>query len=438
MRRPLQVCSVVVVLGALLGTLVVASPAGAQETVTYYEHVLPILQQNCQSCHRSDGQNVMGVVAPMPLMTYEDTRPWARSIAQKVETREMPPWYATEPVGVFANERRLGEAEIETIVTWANAGAPAGDRAMAPPPRVFAEERSGGWLLGTPDFVVTMEPFHVGDDVYDVQPAIPTKIPDGLIPEDGLWVRGWEAHAGINGDKVHHLCLGVTAPGSDGAATEVVDEGAAAASGGLGLGCVAPGTEGHMLSEGWALFIEPGSSVNFAVHYNKEPGPGTGFNNQAEVGFHVAKAPIKYEYKSAQTGNFGHMIPAHREHYRIGTAHRFGEDTYIANWWPHAHLRATATRVTATYPDGTKELLLEIPAYDQGWQETYWYREPKLFPKGTIVDTSFWYDNTSERGFRFGFDADRAVGHGLRTNDEMMFNFYGYAVAPESKSSSEN
>ena len=126
-------------------------------------------------------------------------------------------------------------------------------------------------------------------------------------------------------------------------------------------------------------------------------------------------------------GNFGHMIPAHRERYRIGAAHRFEEDTYIVNWWPHAHLRASASRVTATYPDGTRELLLEIPAYDQGWQETYWYKQPRLLPKGTVVETSFWYDNTSERGIRFGFDAGRAVGHGLRTNDEMMFNFYGYA-----------
>ena len=270
--------------------------AGAQETVTYYGDVLPILQQHCQSCHRSGGQNVTGVVAPMSLMTYETTRPWARAIAQKVETHEMPPWYATEPAGVFANERRLTEVEIETIVAWVDAGAPAGDSAKAPPPRVFADTRNGGWLLGVPSFVVRMEPYYVGDDVYDVQPGIRVRIPDEVIPETGLWVHGWEAHTGINGERIHHLCLGVTAPGEELAADgEIVDEGAAAVAGALGLGCVAPGTEGHMLPAGWGVFIARGSSVNFGVHYSKEPGPGTGFASRAEIGLYVTKEPVKYE-----------------------------------------------------------------------------------------------------------------------------------------------
>ena len=116
-----------------------------------------------------------------------------------------------------------------------------------------------------------------------------------------------------------------------------------------------------------------------------------------------------------------------------GAGRMLEKDTYVANLWPHAHFRGTAARYTATYPDGTQELLLDVPKWQQGWQETYWYNEPKLLPKGTMIDVSFWYDNTSENGLRKGFSADRSLGHAPRTNDEMMLGFLGYAeeVEPE-------
>ena len=425
-------------LGVLLAITVLAvvsvGPVYAgQDAVTYYEDVLPILQENCQSCHRPSGKNITGVVAPMSLMTFEETRPWARAIARKVEAHEMPPWYASAPVGVFDNERRLTDQEVDTIVAWVNAGAPGGDRALSPAPRVFPEEASGGWTLGKPDFVVSMEPFLVGDDVYDLQPSFSVAIPDEFIPEEGLWVRGWEGRAGANGNLVHHMCSSVQSPGAevvDDEEAQAEDEGATADRGGS-LGCIASGTEGRLLPDGWGLFIERGSSVRFGMHYNKPAGPDTAFYNAAEMGFFINTEPVKYAFKNDAIGNRGFQIPSHRENYRVGAARMFDKDTYIVNWWPHAHLRAVASRYTATYPDGTEELLLDVPAYDQSWQETYWYQEPKLLPKGTVVDVSFWYDNTSERGIRRGFDADLAVGHAARTNDEMALGFVGYAEAVE-------
>ncbi|MCE2543340.1 MAG: thiol-disulfide isomerase, partial [Acidobacteria bacterium] len=92
----------------------------------------------------------------MPLLSYADTRPWARSIASKVRSREMPPWFADAPKGVFRNERGLSEAEIATIVDWVAAGAPAGDPAFAEDP-ASAAAMANGWTLGEPDFVVRME-----------------------------------------------------------------------------------------------------------------------------------------------------------------------------------------------------------------------------------------------------------------------------------------
>ena len=102
------------------------------------------------------------------------------------------------------------------------------------------------------------------------------------------------------------------------------------------------------------------------------------------------------------------------------------KDTLVLNYWPHAHTRAVAARYTAFYPDGTEELLLDVPKYDQGWQVTYKYKEPKLLPKGTRIDVDFWYDNTEARGAIMKFDPNLSVGYGERTNDEMSLGFIGY------------
>jgi len=114
---------------AVVGSLLLASAAAAQSP-TFYKDVLPILQANCQTCHRP------GEVAPMSLVTYEQARPWARAIKAAVVSKQMPPWFADPGYAHLANERRLVEREIATLAAWADAGAPAGDPTTAPPPRV--------------------------------------------------------------------------------------------------------------------------------------------------------------------------------------------------------------------------------------------------------------------------------------------------------------
>ena len=110
MKLQPRMSAIAVVLG---GVLLMAQPgSAADEKVTYYEHVAPILQANCMSCHQPAGKNIGSLVAPMSLTTYEEARPWARAIARKVKAREMPPWFAEEPKGVFSNERGLTDKEI--------------------------------------------------------------------------------------------------------------------------------------------------------------------------------------------------------------------------------------------------------------------------------------------------------------------------------------
>ena len=428
---------VIVTLLGVLSTVAAPSYAGNEAAVTYYKDVLPIMQENCQTCHRPSGQNISGLIAPMSFMDYAETRPWARAIARKVEAREMPPWFASAPTRVFSNERGLTDAEIDTILTWVEAGAPpSGDRADAPPARHFVEEATDGWSLGTPDFVFKMpEPYFVEDDVYDLNISFFRTLTEEELPEDA-WVKGWEFKTGTEG-MVHHMCASTRPPGAvtpDGA---VVDEGADVANSSL-LSCIAEGAESAMLPDGFGVLLEKGSTLSFNMHYHKEPATDSGVWSQAEIGFFVETEPVKYKVINDSLSNRGFEIPPNHPNYRVGSSRVLEKDTLVLTLWPHAHTRATAARYTAFYPDGREELLLDVPRYDQGWQVTYKYKEPKLLPKGTRIDVSFWYDNTPERAARRSFYPDRFVGHGPRTDDEMSLGFIGYAEIDPSASSNNN
>lgn len=427
--RPLMV------LGVLAVMAVGAAPGYAttnnEADVTYYRDVLPIIQNNCQSCHRTDGLNLGGVVAPMSFMSYQETRPWARAIAHKVEAREMPPWYATAPKGVFSNERGLTDEEIDTLVRWVDAGAPAGETADAPAPRRFAEQASGGWSLGTPDFVFTLdEPYFIDDEVYDLNISFFKTLTEADLPAD-VWVRGWEFKTGA-GSVAHHMCGFVRGPDPDIDPSEAADKGAAAA--GQLLTCIAEGAEAVMLPDGFGLRLEAGSTLTYNMHYHKQPGEGTGMSTQPEIAFFVEKRPVRYRVINDSIGNTGFELPPGIADYRIGASRTLEKDTYVLTYWPHGHLRTKAARYTAIYPDGREELLLDVPGYSQGWQETYKLKEPKLLPTGTRIDVSQWYDNSAERGARFDFDPTLTPGHGPRTDDEMALGFIGYAVEIDAES----
>src|SRR5437762_14088012 len=105
----------------------------AQAQITFTRNVAPILQERCQSCHHA------GTFAPMSLVTYEETRPYAKAIKAKVAAREMPPWFIDKNVGVqtFSNDVSLTDDEIETISKWVDGGAPQGNPADMPPARKF-------------------------------------------------------------------------------------------------------------------------------------------------------------------------------------------------------------------------------------------------------------------------------------------------------------
>ena len=182
---------------------------------TFYRDILPVLQENCQDCHRPNGANMGGMVAPMAFETYAETRPWAKAMAREVASRGMPPWHASPAQhGLFKNERTLTQSEIDLIVAWAKTGAKRGNPADAPI-RV-ARDTSVDWTIGKPDVIFRFDdPYFVNDDVEDEYVYLETTMTDELLPED-RFIKAIEFRPGSS--AVHHIItvpLGGIAPGNE-------------------------------------------------------------------------------------------------------------------------------------------------------------------------------------------------------------------------------
>lgn len=345
-------------------------PGATQARPTFTRDVQPLLQEKCVDCHRPEGLNMGGMVAPMSLMTFEEARPWAKSMAKVVKNREMPPWHANaDQHGVFDNERTLTDTQIETIVRWAASGAPRGDLADAPPAKVF--DNYEGWSLGKPDLVIGFdEPYWVADDVEDLYVNIPVKLTEEQLPVD-RWIRAAEFRAG--GKWVHHI---IARP----------------------IGGIAPGYEARVMRPGYSRKLKAGSEIDFKMHYHKEPGEGTGAWDSSEVAVYFwPKGTVIEHIKITEAlPARGFMIPAGDGNYSHGGSYTFAEDSEILSFNPHMHLRGKAARMIATFPDGSQKVLLDVPKYDFNWQTTYHFKEPVHVPAGTKIDMTLWWDNSAE------------------------------------------
>ncbi len=270
------------------GVIWAGEPTSAPPTFT--KDVAPILYKNCVSCHRT------GEIAPMALLTYQEARPWAKSIREKVTEGLMPPWHATQPKGTFLNDRRLSDLDKDTLVHWVDAGAPQGDPKDLPPQPEFAE----GWQIGTPDVVLTMpKPFKVtaaGTIAYQYF-TVPTN-----FTED-KWVQAIEVRPGTR-SVVHHVLVfervkGVRPPPPAFLAVipklpPPTDPNDHSQEGQLGPGTLiattAPGTNAMIYEPGQAMKVSAGSELIFQVHYTAN---GKEATDQSSVGMVFAKEPPK-------------------------------------------------------------------------------------------------------------------------------------------------
>jgi hypothetical protein len=412
--------------GLIVGFAAMAAsvPTVAEESagtaVTFNKDVLPILQKNCQTCHRP------GEIGPMSLLTYKDARPWAKSIKTAVVSRQMPPWFADPAYGHFSNNKRLSEAEIKTLVAWTDNGTLEGNPKDAPAPRAFHE----GWNI-KPDMVIEMP--------LDVQlPATGTINYKSILVKanftEDRWVVAAEMRPG-NTASVHHMRAIVRPPNSawmkdavPGVAYEAGDPevGRQAADSDL-LGKFNPGLGAQDFSEyESAKFVPKGSDIVFSMHYTATGKPGT---DRSKVGLVFAKAPPKLRYFVSDGPTASNLaIPAGVENAQVVSEMTAQEDTKLVYLQPHMHLRGKDYEVRLMFPDGKTETIFKAK-WDFNWQLGYDLEKPIDIPKGTRIVGIAHYDNSANN--KFNPDPTKLIVWGNQNWDEMQNCFMGFLVDPK-------
>jgi hypothetical protein len=402
-------------------TTLVAAP---KTQPTFYKDVLPVLQKNCQNCHRP------GEAGPMSFMSYESTRPAAKAIKAAVLTKKMPPWFADPKYGHFENDRTLSQAEIITLVSWVDTGATAGNPKDAPKPRTFVE----GWNIGKPDVVFEMPTaFKIpAKGVIDYHYVI---IPTGFTEDK--YVQFAESRPS---DRVHthHVVTFIREPGTNWLKGEPVgvafipgrngggEGGGGGASLGDSLGGYAPGTVPYVARPGQCILIKAGSDLVLQLHYTSD---GKGGEDKSQVGliFAKEKPTERLVMLSATTAKFA--IPPNDPNYEVAAKVTLQRDSTLMSFFPHMHLRGKDMDMIATFPDGTKAKLLSVPHYSFEWQLSYYLEKPMFLPKGTIMEAVAHFDNSANNPSNP--DPTKEVHFGEQGWDEMMFGFFIVAVPPE-------
>ena len=389
------------ILVALLGLPSAALAADAP--VTFTRDVAPIFNKSCVECHRPT------MFAPMSLTSYDEARPWARSIKQRVVSGVMPPWGADTPHGMFRNDPRLTAKEIETIAAWVDAGAPKGDDKDLPPLPKFAD----GWTIGTPDAIFTM------DEEFTIPASgtIPYKYfkASTNLTED-KWIQAIEIHPSARA-QVHHV-LAFTQP----AGTEPKPGGEL---GPTNIGGVTPNKPGLVFEPGVARLMRGNSEIVMQIHYTAN---GVEGKDRTTIGVIYAKQPPTKIAAGGMAINPRFVIPANDGNAEVRATSVLERDTYITAYTPHMHVRGKDMTYIAHYADGTSETLLSVPKYDFNWQITYELATPKMLPKGTTLEVIAHYDNSTAN--KFNPDPTKDVRWGDQTWEEMMIGFYSTVVPP--------
>ena len=408
---------------AVCSTVLFAAP----KEVTFHKSVEPILQARCQNCHRP------GEAAPMSLLTYKDARPWAKAIREAVLLRQMPPWFADPAHGSFSNDRRLSKEEIDTLVAWADSGAKEGDLRDAPPPRTFAE----GWAMGKPDQVIEMP------NAYEV-PASGTVeytyivVPTGFTEDK--WVQQVEVRPG-NKKVVHHIVIVIRPPGAKympdakpgipyvppkGEEKHRPDNGQGSfqmVNSIEMVGVYVPGGVPYELKPGQARLIPKGSDLVFQMHYTTNGKAGA---DQSRIGFIFAKEPPKERVVNTFVSNLNFRIPPQDADYAVHARVTLYQPATVLSLFPHMHVRGKSFEYRVTYPTGETETLLDVPKYDFNWQLSYYLKEPKLLPQGSVIECIAHYDNSPNN--KFNPDPTKEVYWGDQTWEEMLAGFIDFAM----------
>jgi hypothetical protein len=414
-----------------LVTLSVGSTAIAADlpSVTFSKDVLPILQKNCQTCHRP------GEAGPMSFLTYESTRPWAKAMKQAVVTRKMPPWFAETGTGHFLNDRSLKQADIDVIARWADDGAPQGDAKDAPAAIVWPE----GWQV-KPDVIVQGPTYDVpANPKNNVVEWISVVIPSGFTKD--TWITSVEIKPEYR-DVTHHMCVAFVPHkpdveyfnptwrdkqrDEDGSA--IPDKGTTF-TGGAAEDCYVPGNsliDYRGLNA--AKLVPAGSDIYMNLHYTPN---GRAVTDHIQIGFTLAKNPptrryISYNMSSPRDPKRFAIPPGDANWQSPPAEVTFGQDVELVFMLPHMHARGKDMTYTLEFPNGSKEVILNVPRYDFNWQ--LGYQTSIKVPKGTKLRLDAHFDNSANN--KSNPNPNRTVYYGEMTWEEMMLGFFSVVVDP--------
>ena len=375
---------------------------------TFSKHIAPIFQERCETCHRP------GSIAPMSLRTFEESRPWARSIKARVESREMPPWHIDKTVGVqeFKNDRSLSEEQIATIAKWVEAGAPQGDPRDMPSAKTWPSDQ--GWNYAErfgqgPDLVVRSTTWTQKGGANDTwwKPVV-----DAGVTEP-RWVRAIEVRPGtVQGRKITHHA------NSDLLQVESGDSGQPAGPGRFMEWAV--GKEGELMRPNSGKLLLPGARIAWDIHYSASKEDITDWVEMGIYFYPKGQEP-KYRQHLLRMGNTGdgaidlppNTVKATESFYPLRQAAR------VESFQPHMHLRGKAMSLEAILPSGQSVILSHVDNFTFNWHNAYVYADhaAPLLPKGTVIKVTAWHDNTVAN--RNNPDPNVWVGYGDRTVDEM-------------------
>ncbi len=435
--------------------------------VTFTKDVAPIIFNKCANCHRP------GEVAPMPLTSYAEVRPWSKAIREEVVERTMPPWFADPNISTahFSNDRRLSEQEIKLITTWVDAGAPKGDDKDLPKMPNYTP----GWTFGEPDVVIEMPidfevpaegelpmqnfyvplPFNEERWVEKVElrpgnPAVVhhsianvVRLPEGAKIVNGRAVRADGATSALNSQSARE-----TGGLSEGVTREVAQsQDSFTRSGAFKLVGQAPGKGFEKHPAGTAKRILPGMYVQFNMHYQPS---GRAEKDRSRLGLWFAKQPPKYEVLTkgvtdnvfiegkelaeTRTVNGKEVkvrgripnIPPRVDNWEISAETPIKEAITLYAFAPHMHLRGKDIKYTLIWPDGRKQVLLYVPKFDFNWQLHYELKEPLKIPAGSRIQAVAHYDNSIKN--RYNPAPNKEVYWSEQSWDEMFIPWFEYTV----------
>jgi hypothetical protein len=457
------------VVGCLAALCFLLTPAGsaggsiAGKEVTFSKDVAPIFNNACIVCHRPND------IAPMSLMTWKESRPWARSIKEKVLNREMPPWSPDPKYGEFTNDHRLAQKDIDTIVAWVDQGAKEGNPKDLPPTPEFAR---GGWEIGKPDVVLEMS------EEWTINPGDPDNYINFFLPtnfKEDVWVQAAEIQPG-NKRVVHHVIAFIQTPqamakrleDAKAKGTDLHKRGASGSSlfyldgnlrrvkmdapvtdntcnqtaqqpggrrpgaggeenEGMLLAGYAPGLGNTIYPAGTAKRVPAGATLMFQMHYSSFRGSlDKPQKDRTKIGLILAKQPPDKMVITSAAANLTFKIPAGADNHEVAACQEIPREIDVINYMPHMHLRGKDMKYDVVYPDGRRETLLWVPKFNFNWQATYWLKKPITLPKGTKFIVTAHFDNSEKN--KYNPDPKKDVRWGDPTYDEMMIGWMDIVI----------